>query len=488
MPFQTAGFWLAMAAVVAVHQVLRERLRVLWLLTASWALIAWWDARCLAILLALLLVTFLATTVMPGASLRRRRVLLGVVLAATLGTLVTFKYLGFFADSARLALRVAGLEPSFPVLHLGLPLGLSFFVLLLCGYAIDVYRGTSAPTRDLPTFLLFGSFFPQLAAGPIPRASELVPQLERPRRAEWEDLRAGGLLILLGLFRKIGVADALAPLVDLRFAQAQQCGGLDLLIAVYLYAVQIYCDFAGYTDLARGTSRLLGITLAPNFHQPYLARSITDFWRRWHATLSSWLRDHVFLPLDYAALRRLPARRVLGLGEEYWAYFGAVLVTMLACGLWHGASWAFVAWGGVHGVLLCAHRAWLGLRRRGGRGRPPRALHPTVSAILTFHAVAVAWILFRAGSFEGAGTIVARIVSLATAAGVPPLAGLELWRAAILASVVLMVDVLQRRTGSDTFLLGWRWPWRGLAYATLAMLTLVLGGIDARLPFVYALF
>ncbi|MCU0292641.1 MAG: hypothetical protein MUF10_11745 [Thermoanaerobaculaceae bacterium] len=471
---------------VLAHFLVPHRMQNLWLLGASWLFYAWWDWRLLGLLVALLLANFWLVRAMATASDPRRRALLGGCLVLDLGVLAAFKYLEFFVDSAAAVLRPLGLAISEPTIRVILPLGLSFLTFQLVAYAVDVHRRQLEPSRDLVTFLLFGSYFPQVTAGPIPRAAQLLPQLAASRSPSLESWRQGGVLILLGLFKKVGVADALGPLVDLRFTYPAQCAGSDLLLTVYLYALQIYCDFSGYTDLARGVSRLFGIELAVNFRQPYSARSVTEFWQRWHVSLSSWLRDYVFLPANFGLLRRWGSFRWLGLAEEYWSTFAATMATFLVAGLWHGVGWTFVIWGAGFGALLCVHRAWRGWRgRRARRSRGVRLALDAASIMLTFHFVAALWVVFRAPDLGLAFDFFARLAAWPAAGEVAPLPGLQLIRAGILASVVIGLDILQRRRDDETFLLSWSWPCRGLAYGVLLVLTALLGGVDARAPFIY---
>lgn len=474
---------------VVGHFLVPPRMQNPWLLAASWLLYGWWSWRLLGLLAVLLLANFWLVRALAAAAGGRRRALLAGCLGIDLGVLAAFKYLGFFADEAASFLRSLGVELGEGVLRLGVPLGLSFLTLQLVAYAIDVYHRRVEPCREPVSFLLFGFYFPQISAGPIPRAGQLLPQLAAPRRVNVEMWRQGGVLIVLGVFKKFGVADALGPLVELRFAYPAECAGSDLLLAVYLYALQIYCDFSGYTDLARGVSKLFGIELAINFRQPYTARSVSEFWQRWHVSLSSWLRDYVFLPLNFWLLRRWSSFRWLGLGEEYWCGFAATMVAFLAAGVWHGAGWTFLVWGAAFGTLVCLHRAWQGWRgRRPRRSRAVRRAAEAASVALTFHLVAALWVVFRSPDLGSALGFLARLAAWPGAGQVAPLGAVQLARAGVLAAVVLGLDLLQRRRNDDTFLLAWAWPWRGLAYGLLLVLTALLGGLDARAPFIYVQF
>ena len=285
-----------------------------------------------------------------------------------------------------------GFQTSIPLLHIILPVGISFYTFQSMSYTIDVYRGMLTPTRRWADYVLYVSFFPQLVAGPIVRSTQLLPQVENKRNITPDTIASGIRLILLGYFRKVFIADGVAPMVGACFATPSNFGSGTLLLGVYLFALQIYGDFAGYSDIARGTSRLLGFELCLNFQQPYLSSSISEFWRRWHISLSTWLRDYLYIPLG--GNRKGRARTYVN-----------NLATMLLGGLWHGAAWHYVIWGGLHGVYLMAHKMWIGDRKI--KVSPPPHGIPAFSAwlvkcFLTFNLVCLAWIFFRADSLIAA--------------------------------------------------------------------------------------
>jgi len=341
------------------------------------------------------------------------------------------------------------------------------------GYTVDVYRNRLAPCRSLSTFALYVSYFPQLVAGPIERATHLLPQLEQPRRVTYTAIRQGCLLILLGLFRKVGVADALAPLVESRFTSPELCSGADLLFAVYLFAIQIYCDFAGYSDIARGVSKLLGIDLMVNFKQPYFATSITDFWRRWHISLSTWLRDYVYIPLG-------------GNRHGIRNTYRNLMLTMLLGGLWHGANWTFVVWGGLHGAWLAIEkflmvRPSLPSENRHSTRERAREL---IGLVLTIHLVCLAWVFFRSDSLSGALTFLGRIMWWTQESTIEPLTWLSP-RLFVLIGMLTIVDMSQLATTPRWKTIVPHWTFRGATYAAVVLTTLILGGVDAKVPFIY---
>ncbi len=467
MLFNSFAFLLFFAIVFATNLLLPRRAQNLWLLAASYVFYAAWDWRFLGLLLLSTLIGYVAGLAL-GASEdpRRRRAIVSASVVANLAILGFFKYAGFFAASLRELLGLFNVQLSDFALDVLLPVGISFYTFQTLGYTIDVYRRQLAPTRSLPDFALFVAFFPQLAAGPIARAASLLPQLAQARRIGWEKLGSGSWLLLWGLFKKVVIADNLWPLVDSVYGLGSQPTGAEVLVATYAFAIAIYCDFSGYTDIARGAARLLGFELMLNFDLPYFSRSLQDSWRRWHISLSSWLRDYLYIPLG--GNRTHPIRNL-------W-------LTMVLCGLWHGASWTFVAWGAYHGTLMVCYRASLRWRERLLAFRSPAARRAWAfaSVLITFHGVTLGWTLFRA---ETLGRAFELWVALATAPGL----GLVVdWapRFALLVLPLALIDGAQLWTGEREPVQRLRWPARALLYATL-VLGIVLVGEDFGEEFVY---
>ncbi len=389
MLFNSLAFVVFLAIVLPLYYSLSHRWQNRFLVVASYVFYGYWDWRFLA-LLALSTVTdfVIARRLESSHTERTRRALLLASLSVNLGILFFFKYYGFFVDSAIALLSRVGFEPNVPLLQVVLPVGISFYTFQTLAYTIDVYRKKQRATADFTAFALYVSYFPQLVAGPIERASRLLPQIQRPRRVSAEALQSGAQLILWGFVKKVVVADGLAPYVERCFAHPGSFSAGALLLGVYAFAFQIYGDFSGYTDIARGVSRLMGIELMANFRQPYWSRNITEFWRRWHISLSSWLRDYLYIPLG--GNRKGPGRQYVNL-----------LLTMLLGGLWHGAAWTFVIWGGLHGAFLALHKLWTRGKKIGTEGSPNSAGGWAVffvKAFVTFHLVCLTWIFFRAES------------------------------------------------------------------------------------------
>lgn len=370
-----------MALAWLVYWALRRRdqLRIVALTLASWGFYAAWDWRFLALLLISTLVDYVCARRITAKREHGRR-WLAVSVVVNLGVLATFKYLDFFASSTAAALQALGLQADWVSLNLVLPVGISFYTFQTLGYAIDVHRGRIEACREFWPFAAYVAFFPQLVAGPIERASTLLPQLRRTPEFRWSDQLDGARLFVIGLWKKLVIADNLGAYVDWVFAMpADQVAAHHVVLGVLAFAGQIWADFSGYTDMALGIARTLGVRLSENFDAPYLARGPRDFWRRWHITLSTWLRDYVYIPLG--GDRRGPVRTQINL-----------LLTMLLGGLWHGAAWTFVIWGAFHGLWLAIDRA---LTRVLGK-----AADGAWRIAPTFVLVCVGWLLFRAPSVE----------------------------------------------------------------------------------------
>jgi alginate O-acetyltransferase complex protein AlgI len=361
--------------------------RKLFLLLTSWFFYAQWDWRFVGLLIGSAVMNWGVAALIAGkpADAGGRRIgagwLVGLGVAANLLILGFFKYYGFFAVQMGELLGRFGWERDLPLLQVILPVGISFFTFQGISYVVDVKRGKTPAARSLLDVMLLMSFFPHLVAGPIVRASDLLPQFDRMPRLTKEMAIHGLLLIAWGLFKKTVIASELSTrLVDPVFFDPSAYGGLDIAAAVYGYAVQIYCDFSAYSDMAIGIAALLGYSFPRNFDQPYRASSMQSFWRRWHISLSSWLRDYLYVPLG---------------GGKRGLFMSCVnvMITMLLGGLWHGAAWTFVAWGGLHGAAQVVER--LGRSVFGER----RVIPGWLGVLITFHIVCLGWILFRAESF-----------------------------------------------------------------------------------------
>ena len=383
MNFNTLEFLLFLPAVLALHWALPHRLRWALLLASSWLFYFWWEPVAGLLLVAVILVTWLCGL---GAAREKppavRRACLAMALGACLGCLGVFKYAGFFA----------GLIPGGPAWRLLLPVGISFYTFQAIGYLVDVWRGEVAAERNFLRYALFLSFFPQLVAGPIERSRNLLHQIHEPQRFDFGRAKDGLLLMGWGFFQKLVVADRIAVLVDGVYGDYTSHSGLQILLATVLFAFQIYCDFAGYSDIAIGAARVMGFALTKNFRSPYFATTVSGFWRDWHISLTTWFRDYVYIPLG--GNRRGRARKYRNL-----------LLTFGASGLWHGAGWNFVAWGLLNGLYQVAGDMTRTLRQRLGERlhvRTDCGSHRLLQGLVTFGLVDFAWLFFRAESFAAA--------------------------------------------------------------------------------------
>jgi alginate O-acetyltransferase complex protein AlgI len=380
-------FWFFIA-VFAVYWTLRDnRARKIWLLVVSYIFYAAWNWKFVFLLIASSLLDYFVGTMLARTSdPRARRGWLILSLTANLGTIAFFKYCNFFIESAATLLAWLGLPASLHTLHIIIPVGVSFYTFHSMSYTIDVYRGRMRPVRSVLDVCAFIGFFPQMVAGPIVRAVLFLPQLETARRFANVDVRGALVLFLGGFVKKACIADAVAPFSDRYFSAPEHFTAASAWVGVLFYAIQIYCDFSGYTDMAIACARLLGYELTINFNFPYFASDISDFWHRWHISLSTWLRDYLYIPLG-------------GNRGPRWFIYRNIMVTMLLGGLWHGGAWTFVIWGGLHGLALVVHREWLRVRDRFGEVQRVMAI---IAWPLTVYWVCLAWIFFRAGTLKRA--------------------------------------------------------------------------------------
>ena len=473
MLFNSWQFLVFFPIVTIVAMLLGQPWRQRFLLLASYFFYGSWKPEYLILILWATAVNYALALAMAGrASETARRSFLALGVTATLAPLVLFKYLDFLIESFNEALAALHAGSGFGLLGLILPVGISFFTFQALGYLVDVYRRRQEPEPSFVAFSLYITYFPQLVAGPIERSDRLLPQLKTCPAYDHKRASSGAALMAWGFFKKVVVADRLAPYVTMVYANPGDFGPFHAVAATYLFAYQIYCDFSGYSDIAVGASRVMGIDLMRNFDSPYQSRTIPEFWRRWHISLSTWFRDYLYIPLGGS--RVSAARHYLNL-----------FVVFTVSGLWHGANWTFVFWGAAHGLMMVASQVRSRLSARLGLGRVWAKI-PTVTAgfqvLVTFNLVVAAWVFFRAASLTDALTIfdcygqVLRglaqgdLWSLAQPAPKLWLAPLFLLVAALEAAQYMgrRFDLARRIAQGPTVL---RWA----AYATLAALVLALG-------------
>jgi D-alanyl-lipoteichoic acid acyltransferase DltB (MBOAT superfamily) len=483
MLFNSLAFLLFFPLTTAIYFALPHRARWAWLLACSTFFYASFIPKYLLVLLAVIVIDYTAGIGIESAAGRRRKMLLALSIVSNVGILAAFKYFDFF--NANLGVIAAALHWNYSLHTLGwaLPVGLSFHTFQSMAYTIEVYRGRFKAERHFGVFALYVLFYPQLVAGPIERPAHLLPQFRVPQRAEADRIFSALRLMLWGLFKKIVIADRMAILVDLVFKQPTDFGGGWVVVAAWLFAIQIYCDFSGYTDIAIGAARVLGIDLCTNFIRPYESASVAEFWRRWHISLSTWFRDYVYLPLGG---NRISMAR--------WCR--NIAVVFVLSGLWHGANWTFVIWGALHGMYLIASRVTIGARERlarvTGLARLPM-LRRALGIVIPFLLVSFAWLFFRAESLHHARVLLSRMrhapwFDAPNAAEIGRLVSVSrdgyVFIAGVLIVLLLSVEFAASRAGAAA---RWarvpvwlRWP----AYDALILLMLWIGDLGAR-SFIY---
>ncbi len=451
MLFNTINFFAFLAAVLALFYTVPWWPARKWiLLAASYYFYGSWNINFLLLLGTLTLVDYFCALWIERST--RPKLALILSLGANLGFLAYFKYTNFLSGIWASATG----QPA-TIYDIVLPLGISFHTFQSISYVVDVYRREQVAIRSLPDYALFIAFFPQLVAGPIVRARDFFRDLLHWQAPSGEDLRMGAWLLILGLTKKMAFADRFALVADAYFANPIP-GQLPALTGTLAFGLQIFFDFSGYTDMAIGMAKLFGFHFPENFRRPYLASSITEFWQRWHISLSSWLRDYLYIPLG-------------GNRGGPWLTYRNLLLTMLLGGLWHGASWNFVIWGGYHGLILSIERA-TGLGRPGVWSRIPRV-------VLTFALAQVGWVFFRAGSFETSTFVLKEMFT-----GTPGESLLNAWQWGLCGLSLLVALVEERWLVSDRLASGPAWRYVA-AFSLMGLLLELFGVFDQAIPFVY---
>ena len=461
MLFNTTRFFVFLAVVLALFYALPLRFRKYLLLAASYFFYASWNPKFVALLLALTAIDYTAGLWLERSteSVRRRTILIAS-LTANLGFLGFFKYYNFAAGNIAWALG----KPAHSFwLDIVLPLGISFHTFQSISYVVDVYRGQQRAVRSPVDYALFICFFPQLVAGPIVRARDFFRDLYHWRAPAAEEVSRGLFLIALGLTKKMAFADQFAAVANAYFGDlAANPGRLTAWCGVFAFGMQIYFDFSGYTDMAIGMAKLLGFHFPVNFRRPYLARSITDFWHRWHISLSTWLRDYLYIPLG-------------GNRHGRWMTYRNLMLTMLLGGMWHGASWNFLIWGGYHGALLSVERAI-----RGGREQRQEwtLLYP-LQAIFTFTLVLVGWVFFRAADLRQSLQVIGQML-----AGGPGRMLLQPWHMGLVLVALVVAIAEERWEAVERLMTEPAWAYAA-GLAVMLFCLEVFGVIDASIPFIY---
>ncbi|MFI5263545.1 MAG: MBOAT family O-acyltransferase [Candidatus Kapaibacterium sp.] len=471
MIFNSLAFAIFLPVVLALYYVLPFKGQNRMLLVASLFFYAWWDWRFLGLLALTILIDFYASHAVYRATTHKRKkqwMLLSIISNVTV--LVIFKYSNFFVQTFAVLLTKLGFSVTAPILQLVLPIGISFYTFMSMAYVIDVYRGQLTPTKHLFDFALFVCYFPHLVAGPILRAPQLLPQLTHERKIKLEQIRDGIALIIIGYVRKVVIADIIAPMVSGAFSQMDTLGSGDLILRMYLFAIQLYGDFAGYSDIARGVSKLFGIELNLNFATPYLSQNITEFWRRWHISLSSWLRDYVYIPLG-------------GNRKGKFRTYLNNFLTMLIGGLWHGANWTYIIWGALNGIYLGIHKVYLDITGKSGKQSLEQGKWTFLTpfkVFFVFTLAAFAFIIFRSPNFSSAWHYISKMFSFQ--GGITQV-GSSMF---IIPFVLLafLIDIAQYTGWGERFIARTPLWQRAIVLGVLFALVLVAGSDNSQ-PFIY---
>lgn len=394
MLFNSIHFLLFLFVTLAAFSIAPVRLRKYILLLASFYFYASWSVAYLVLILFVIIVTYLLAFVIVRP--HGKKYLL-IAITSILAVLAIFKYGNFTIVNGNKLLHAVDINYQFDILAILLPVGISFYTFQAISYVIDVYRGDVLPEKNVVDYALYISFFPQLVAGPIERSFNILPQIKNNLASLPTNLLPGLSLIFSGFIKKVVIADRLALFVDRVYVDPQAASSEEIIVAVYFFAFQIYCDFSGYTDIARGTARLFNIKLMENFNKPYFSSSLREFWRRWHISLSTWFRDYLYIPLGGSRMAR--SRTLVNL-----------LVVFLLCGLWHGAGYTFILWGGLHGVVLLGQTV-VGTRPSSGQLKKNRLI-TVLATVFTFHLVTLLWVFFRSDSIDDVPVIMAKLISL----------------------------------------------------------------------------
>lgn len=462
MLFHSLEFAVFFPVVLCLYFILSHRCQNRMLLLASYIFYGSWDWRYLSLILISTSVDyFCGLEIHSAIGRKRKKPFLFISIATNLSLLGIFKYYDFFAESLQIFFGNFGLTVQPYFLKVALPVGISFYTFQTMSYTIDVYRGKLAPTKNFFDFALYVSFFPQLIAGPIERGTRLLPQILRERNISFDKVYRGAYLFFWGLFLKVFIADNLAKLVDPVFNFTGPYEGTSVLLATYAFSFQIYCDFAGYSFMAIGMALSMGIELTENFRRPYFSKNISDFWRRWHITLSNWFRDYVYIPLG--GNRQGVVRQSYNLG-----------ITFMLCGLWHGAEWKFILFGFYHAIIIGFYHYIKDFWDR---------LNSVVQVFVTFNLVCVGWLIFRADSPRQAWKMLKSILlnfkidnELDLQSGILSFAGLT--------AILIIVQLFQEHKNDSLVVLRLHWLPRSAFFVFLLCLILVFGN-NADKPFIY---
>ncbi len=438
MLFNSFIFFIFLGAVLPVFYLLPNKSsKNIFLLAMSYFFYGYWDWRfCFLLVLSTVIDYVIGRKIFNSSDSRKRKIYVAISLVSNLGVLGFFKYFNFFVDSFQSLSQSLNWHVDYVHLNILLPVGISFYTFQTLSYTIDIYRKRLEPTKNFIDFALFVAFFPQLVAGPIERAKALLPQLAKKLSPTRTQLKQGVTLIVVGLFRKVMIGDTAGLFVDHIFGHIDQYKSIELLAALILFSIQIYADFSGYSHMARGTAKLLGVELMKNFEQPYLSHNITEFWRRWHISLSTWLKDYLYISLGGNRL------------GKYRTYIN-LMITMLLGGLWHGASWNFVIWGGLHGLYLSIHKMFLGSHKVSAFKMHGLSLRNGMKVFVTSLLVLFTWIFFRLTSWESTKLFFSKMIHWESSEYTLLFISITL----TYVLVTMLFDILEYVTGKHTYIL-----------------------------------
>lgn len=439
MVFNSITFLIFSGIFFPIYFLTKGKLRLWWILLASYVFYGWWDWRFLTLIMISTFMDYnFGKLIGATEEKHKRRTYLILSMIMNLGFLGFFKYFNFFIDSFVSMMHAFGFQPSVSTLQIMLPIGISFYTFQSLSYTIDIYRREIPVERNMLKFAAFIALFPQLVAGPIVRARDLLPQMNTDKKFDWDNFNSGLGRVLWGFFKKVAIADSLAPFVDQCWADPSKFSSSHLLVGVIFYSFQIYCDFSGYSDIAIGLARIMGYRFVENFKTPYFSQSFSEFWTRWHISLSSWLRDYLYIPLG-------------GNRKGKFHTYKNNMITMLLGGLWHGANLAFIFWGFLHGVYLILQRITTPIWRKFVQlVRMPAFMNSAICIVIVYILTVFAWIYFRSGSmghssFSVANTIIGRILSFEDFSWYSVLNKYQVLKGMLLLFIMLTVEITNQR-------------------------------------------
>ncbi len=435
MLFNSFQFLIFFPIVVAVYFLLPQRYRWMWLLSASCLFYMAFIPIYIIVLFLTIVIDYFAAICIERTEGRKKKAYLILSILSTCAVLFIFKYFNFFNVNLQNLSSFLHWNYSIQSLSLILPIGLSFHTFQSLSYVIEVYKGKQKAEHHFGIYALYVMFFPQLVAGPIERPQNLLHQFYEKHHIDYDRITSGLKLMLWGFFKKVVIADRLAVFVNEIYSHPGDFHGRILLWITYCFAIQIYCDFSGYSDIARGSARVLGFELMKNFKSPYLAGSIAEFWQRWHISLSTWFRDYVYIPLGG---NRVPR----------WKWYGNILIVFLISGLWHGANWTFLVWGGLHGFYMLASHVTERLRRAVANfffSERLSWLHRILQVFITFHLVCLGWIFFRANSIQDAFTVIRGMFTAGSTKTLDYVEGFNINEKLFILACIILMEVVQHR-------------------------------------------